>query len=171
MFQPQSILVGVCVWKTTSDSEEGQSEIIMSPNTLQLQTDVASFDCLLVSYKKTNKKLKCRYSRYFTWNSDMKRSASALFTYFILCTSASHICSLIVPRSPDSAITPQQFFKLNTEKSAAPSPSAYPVPTSGQGVHSKERRIWKALLSCQWGQEFPNADLWTKFPPIPSEIR
>ena len=111
MFPPQSILGGVCAGNTTSDSEQGQSEIITSPNTLQLRMWQVSIVSLRL-FKK------CKYSHYFTWNSDMKCSASALSPHVLYCAHQPltfALISLIIPRSPHTAITPQRFFKLNTE--------------------------------------------------------
>lgn len=93
---------------------------------------------------------KCRYSHYFTWNSDVECSTSALSTYFILCTSTSHICSCLSnhPKVPGLSNHTSAVLQTKHGKCAAPSSSRWPLPTSGPDV-CNEMLIWKALLDCR----------------------
>ena len=145
MFPPQSILRGVCAGNTTSDSEQGQSEIITSPNTLQLRMWQVSIVSLRL-FKK------CKYSHYFTWNSDMKCSASALSPHVLYCAHQPltfALISLIIPRSPHTAITPQRFFKV-TQKMCCSLTLRRPLPTSEQDVYARNRNTNPKSPSESW---------------------
>lgn len=91
------------------------------------------------------------------------------FSHTLYCNiTFSHLLmSLIVPKSLDSAVTPQPFLKLRTKKCTSPSSSPPPPPHHRVRCPWQETLIWKTLRGAQL---FSNTDLWTKLSCIPGEV-